>query len=118
VAQRDPRTAEESTRPVRSSRTARTSRRILRNGTTRNSPCHQWRRKNLPVSGATTIRATNSATNTAHSTQPSTVSTALIALPGTVSCSPRTTRRNKMPNALIAGVSRSSSSSAQISRSV
>ena len=95
----------------------RIRRKILRNGRTRKATCHQFRLRNLTVLGATTSLAMNSAANMSQMSQPATVSPKLRVVPLVARDSPMTTRTNTTDRALIIGVSRSSNSSAQISRS-
>ena len=65
-------TAEERTQPDRSNETQNS-----KEGRVRTSSCHQFRQRKRPVFGATSIRATNSAPDTAHETQPRIVSAVL-----------------------------------------
>ena len=96
----------------------RIRRKILRNGRTRKATCHQFRLRNSTVFGATTSLAMNSAANMSQMSQPATVRPKLKVVPLVAARdSPMTTRTNTTDRALITGVSRSSNSSAQISRS-
>jgi hypothetical protein len=108
-AERDDRTAEESTRPVRRTRNAQKRRKTRRNGNTRKTICHQFLRMKAEVSGATHTLKTNSATKIAHSSQPTMVSYWPSVLPVSAIDSANTTNRKRTARALMAGVKRSNS---------
>jgi hypothetical protein len=73
-AERDPRTAADTTLPTRASRRSANARVNRRNGTTRKIICHQCWAQNRLLSRAVEARNANSATNTNHSAHPATAS--------------------------------------------
>jgi hypothetical protein len=116
-ALRVPRTAELTILPARANLASRSAAMNRRNGNTKNSTCHQLRRRNAHVDGATIARRTNSATKTSHIAQPVTKKTSSSVDPSTARFSPITTSTNTSPSADAIGAKRSSSRSTHASRS-